>query len=93
MTKLNWEKANKQQVVNERGGINHITPKASVKKKKDRKRRSQRFMNIKCKFTNPCNSCGKMMMKGSMVKYYYDEKKATHQACKLSFAVVKPTSA
>lgn len=60
-------------------------PIAVNPKKKPKKRRTQRFKNMKSIYGGVCAECVTPITKGSLIKYYYEEKKATHSKCKLTF--------
>lgn len=79
---MNWESANKRQLVRERGSEDYrATPGMGGKKKK--KPENKKFKNIRSLFDSKCVVCDGQIKKGEMIKYFYDKKIATHSKCKL----------
>jgi hypothetical protein len=81
---MNWEVARKRDLVRERGSEDYRGTPGLGKKPRNKKRRSQRFKNIRNQWTTTCKECKGVLPAGKLVKYYYEEKKVTHATCKLT---------
>jgi hypothetical protein len=78
---LNWEKANKTDLVKEVGSIDKLDgmPKSYSPKKK----KPYKFRDIKAKFNSNCAECLMSIRIGEMVRYYHGKRIVTHQSCDL----------
>lgn len=78
---LNWEKANKREIIWERGSVDKgfgLPKKNSPKRKK-----AYKFKEMESKFDGTCAECRMPIKAGSKIKYYYGKKLATHNSCNL----------